>query len=99
MKSMASITQQVEYAQAASMTSAYWTPQEWERFSEDHLLALKSACKQMQVLCISDALANQQLGRESISLVAGFRQLKKLVLQTKTESPDLSSLTKLTLLM
>lgn len=98
MQSVASIIQQVDYAQAAIMKSGFWKPQEWERFSVDHLLALKSARKQMHVLCISDALAEHQFGRESISLVASFRQLKKLVLQTKAESLDLSSLTQLRLL-
>ena len=98
MKSVASVIHEVDYAQPASMTSTSWRPQEYESFSEDHLMALKSARKQMQVLCISDALTAHQFRRESISLVASFRQLKKLVLQTKAESPDLSSLTQLTCL-
>ncbi|KAL0018686.1 hypothetical protein WJX77_009504 [Trebouxia sp. C0004] len=84
MKSMASVIHEVDYAQPASMTSTSWQPEAYESFSEDHLRALKSAHKQMQVLCISDALTAHQFRREYISLVASFRQLKKLVLQTKT---------------
>ncbi|DBA98708.1 TPA: hypothetical protein ACH3X1_014481 [Trebouxia sp. C0004] len=98
MKSMASVIHEVDYAQPASMTSTSWQPEAYESFSEDHLRALKSAHKQMQVLCISDALTAHQFRREYISLVASFRQLKKLVLQTKSASPDLSSLTQLTCL-
>ena len=98
MKFVASVIHEVDYAQPASMTSTSWRPQEYESFSEDHLMALKSARKQMQVLCISDALTAHQFRRESISLVASFRQLKKLVLQTESMSPDLSSLTQLTCL-
>ena len=99
MKSVASVIQAVDYAQVASMTSTSWQPrQRWECFSEGHLWALKSAREQMQVLCISDALAAPHFKRESIVLVASFRQLKKLVLQTESLSPDLSSLTQLTCL-
>ena len=98
MKSVASVIHEVDYAQIAAMTSASWLPQGWERFSEAHLWALESARKQMQVLCISDARAAHQFNRESIALVASFRQLKKLALQTKAKSPDLSSLTQLTCL-
>ena len=98
MRSVASVVHEVDYAQIAAMTSTSWQPQGWERFSEDHLRALKSARKRLQVLCISDALAAHYFERESISLVASFTQLKKLVLQTKVKSPDLSSLTQLKLL-
>ncbi len=103
MESMASVIHEVDFAQIASMTSLSWQPpQRWECFSEGHLQALKSARKQMQVLCISDALtfhySQIALPPESIALVASFRQLKKLVLRTKSASPDLSSLTHLTCL-
>ncbi len=98
LKSVAPVIHAVDYAQIAAMTSTSRLPQGWERFSEAHLRALKSARKQMQVLCISDALAAHHFNRESIALVASFRQLKKLVLQTKSVSPDLSSLTQLTCL-
>ncbi|KAL0030591.1 hypothetical protein WJX79_007705 [Trebouxia sp. C0005] len=98
MESVASVIHEVDYAQPASMTSTSWRPKRYERFSEDHLWALESARKQMQVLCISDALTPHQFRGEYIGLVASFRQLKKLVLQTKSASPDLSPLTQLTCL-
>lgn len=98
MKSVASVIQEVDYAQISAMSSTFWLPQRWECFSEDHLRALKSARKQMQVLCISGALAAHPFKRASITLVASFRQLNKLVLQTESMSPDLSSLTQLTCL-
>ncbi|KAA6420826.1 MAG: hypothetical protein FRX49_09215 [Trebouxia sp. A1-2] len=86
MESVASVIHEVDYAQPASMTSTSWRPKRYERFSEDHLWALESARKQMQVLCISDALTPHQFRGEYIGLVASFRQLKKLVLQTNSIS-------------
>lgn len=97
-KSVASVIREVDFARIASMTSTSWQPRRWECFSEAHLRALKSARRQMQVLCISDALAAHHFNRKSIALVASFTQLKKLVLQTESTPPDLSSLTQLTCL-
>ncbi len=96
MKSVASVIHEVNYARIAAMTSTSWLPERWERFSEAHLRALKSARKRLQVLCISDAHAAHHFRRESVALVLSFTQLRKLVLQTKAESPDLSFLTYLT---
>ncbi len=97
-KSVASVIREIDFAQIASMTSTSWQPRRWECFSEAHLRALKSARRQMQVLCISDALAAHPFNRNSIALVASFTQLKKLVLQTESMPPDHSSLTQLTCL-
>ena len=96
-KSVASVIQEVECAPGFSMTSSSMNPQDWKSLSKDHLRALWSSRHKLQGLCVSGA-TTPQLTRGILYLVAGFTNLRKLVLQMALKSPDVSPLTQLTCL-
>ena len=96
-RSVASVIHEVDCAPGFSMTSSALHPVVWKTYSRNHLKALGSARHHLQGLWISEA-TTPQLTRASMCLVAGFTNLKKLVLQMALESPDLSPLTQLTCL-
>ena len=96
-KSVASVIQEVDCAPGFNMTSTSLDPREWKSLSDHHLRALSSVRHNLQGLCVSGA-GRPQLTRDILCLVAGFTNLKKLVLQMARYSPDLSPLTQLTCL-
>ena len=96
-KCVAPVIHEVDCAPGFDMTSSSLHPQEWKIYSRNHLKALWFARLHLQGLCMSEA-TTPQLIRASMCLVAGFTNLKKLVLQMALESPDLSPLTQLTCL-